>query len=93
MFHITRDVLRRGGTAVDSAVATLFCNGAVHSMSMGLGGGFVMVLRKGGEFHSLMAREVAPKAASTYMYVNATKGASTIGKKNSAFGTVYVLYI
>ena len=78
---LRRDVLRRNGTAVDAAVATLFCNGAVHSFSLGLGGGFIMTIHSGGEFHSLMAREVAPAAASATMFVNASKGASSKGDK------------
>jgi hypothetical protein len=32
------------GTAVDAALATLFCNGVVHSHSMGIGGGFLMTV-------------------------------------------------
>ena len=32
------------GTAVDAALATLFCNGVVHSQSMGIGGGFIMTI-------------------------------------------------
>jgi gamma-glutamyltranspeptidase len=32
------------GTAVDAALATLFCNGVVHSQSMGIGGGFLMTI-------------------------------------------------
>ena len=31
-------------TAVDAALATLFCNGVVHSQSMGIGGGFIMTI-------------------------------------------------
>ena len=31
------DVMSEGGTAVDAAIAVLFCNGVVHSHSMGIG--------------------------------------------------------
>ena len=31
-----------GGTAMDSVIASLFCNGVYNSQSMGIGGGFLM---------------------------------------------------
>ena len=43
----SRDVLAKRGTAVDAAVAVLFCNGAVTSQSMGIGGGFIMTIYLG----------------------------------------------
>jgi len=39
-----RDVLQEGGTAVDAALAALFCNGVYNCQSMGLGGGFLMTV-------------------------------------------------
>ena len=39
-------ILEAGETAVDSAVATMLCNGAVHPQSSGVGGGFVMTVYK-----------------------------------------------
>jgi gamma-glutamyltranspeptidase len=48
-------------------------------MSMGIGGGFVMTLFSGGEYHSLMSREMAPKAATQNMFVKAKKRASIDG--------------
>ncbi len=75
------DVLRRNGTAVDAVVATLFCNGAVHPHSMGIGGGFVMTVYLAGrdEAMTLVARELAPAAATRDMFANRTEGASRKG--------------
>ena len=72
LFNIFRDILKKGGTAVDGAIAALVCNGAVHSHSMGLGGGFFMtVFRKAdNSTHFLNAREVAPSYATEDMFIN-----------------------
>lgn len=64
------DILRQNGSAVDAAIATLFCNGIVNCHSMGLGGGFLMIVYdKGtGTSYFLNARETAPLAASQEMF-------------------------
>ncbi len=65
-----RDVLYRNGTAVDAAIATLFCDGLINAHSMGIGGGFLMTLyvRDTKEVWTLNARETAPAASTTNMY-------------------------
>ena len=70
LFSILRDVLKRGGTAVDAAIATLFCNGVFNPHSMGIGGGFLMTLyrKEQGEVVTLNARETAPGASTPDMY-------------------------
>lgn len=57
-FH--RKILENGGNVVDSAIATLFCNGIATMQSMGIGGGFVMNLFIAGKAYTLNAKEVAP---------------------------------
>lgn len=68
--RIAKDVLLEGGTAVDAAIAGMFCNGVYNSQSMGLGGGFMMTIysAKDGKVESLDARETAPGAASSDMF-------------------------
>uniref|UniRef100_A0A182XNQ6 Gamma-glutamyltransferase n=1 Tax=Anopheles quadriannulatus TaxID=34691 RepID=A0A182XNQ6_ANOQN len=69
---IGADILRRNGSAVDAAIATLFCEGVTCPQSMGLGGGFLatIYIRDTNTAVALDAREVAPAAATKDMYVN-----------------------
>lgn len=64
------DVLRRNGSAVDAAIATLFCNGLFSAQSMGIGGGFIMNIytKSDGQVNTLIARESAPAAATEDMF-------------------------
>ena len=58
-----------GGNAVDSAIATMYCNSVVNSQSMGLGGGFIMTVHlANGTSVALIARETAPAAATRDMF-------------------------
>ena len=69
-FKHIRDVLKRNGTAVDAAIASLICNGVYSSQSMGIGGGFLMTIysKETGKVETLNARETAPGAATKNMY-------------------------
>lgn len=63
------DILKKGGNAVDSAIATAACLGSVNAFASGIGGGGFMVYRRGdGESKSFNFREAAPKAADRDMY-------------------------
>ena len=58
-----------GGNAIDSSIATMYCNTVVNSQSMGIGGGFIMTVYLGnGTKLSMIARETAPAAAYKDMY-------------------------
>lgn len=73
--NVGRDILARKGSAVDAAIAALFCNGVSNPHSMGLGGGFLMTIYlANGTSISLVARETAPMAASREMF---SKGRSS----------------
>ena len=37
-------IMQHGGSAVDGAIATAFCNGVVSSHLCGIGGGFIMTV-------------------------------------------------
>uniref|UniRef100_A0A1B0D2V9 Gamma-glutamyltransferase n=1 Tax=Phlebotomus papatasi TaxID=29031 RepID=A0A1B0D2V9_PHLPP len=71
---IGMEILKKNGTAADAAIATLFCEGVTCPQSMGLGGGFVMTIysKSKGTVDSMIAREVAPLAATTDMFKNGT---------------------
>uniref|UniRef100_A0AAG5DIJ9 Gamma-glutamyltransferase n=1 Tax=Anopheles atroparvus TaxID=41427 RepID=A0AAG5DIJ9_ANOAO len=69
---IGASILRQNGTAVDAAIATLFCEGVTCPQSMGLGGGFLatIYIRESGTAMAFDAREVAPAAATKDMFIN-----------------------
>ncbi|XP_073832370.1 gamma-glutamyl transpeptidase [Musca autumnalis] len=73
---IGSQMLIDGGTAVDSAIATLICEGVILTHRMGIGGGFVATIYKKSErkIETVIARESAPAAATKDMFV----GQSTV---------------
>ncbi|MBF2027090.1 MAG: gamma-glutamyltransferase [Oscillatoriales cyanobacterium C42_A2020_001] len=66
-------LLKKGGNAVDAAVATTFAISVTEPQSAGLGGGGFLLLRLGqtGEMKALDFRERAPLAATRMMYLDA----------------------
>ena len=75
-YYLFRDIFRKNGTVVDAAIAVLVCNGAVHSHSLGFGGGFFMTLFINGSSYFLNAREKAPSGATKTMFVENSKGST-----------------
>lgn len=66
-------ILKRGGNAVDAAVAVGFALGVTHPAAGNIGGGGFMVMRfPDGTATTIDYREVAPHAASRDMYLDAS---------------------
>ncbi|MDA1276522.1 MAG: gamma-glutamyltransferase [Verrucomicrobia bacterium] len=64
------EAFRRGGNAIDAAVAAALTLGVVDGFNSGIGGGCFFVARlAGGEIVTIDGRECAPMAASRDMYV------------------------
>ena len=68
--QVAADVLKKGGNAVDAAVATAFTLAVTYPEAGNIGGGGFMTLYMDGKPYFLDYREVAPKAASRNMYLD-----------------------
>jgi gamma-glutamyltranspeptidase / glutathione hydrolase len=70
------DVLRRGGNAVDAAVAAAATLGVTEPFSAGIGGGgfFVHYDAKTGKVHTIDGRESAPASMTETSFINPDTG-------------------
>ena len=84
------DVLKKGGNAVDAAIAVGLALAVVYPEAGNLGGGgFMLIRRPDGTATSIDYREMAPAAATRDMYVDrsgkliAGEGSSSVGYRAS----------
>ena len=65
------DVMKRGGNAVDAAIAVAFALAVTHPSAGNLGGGgFMMIRLKNGKTTAIDYREMAPAAATRNIYLD-----------------------
>src|SRR5437764_9742391 len=65
------DVMKRGGNAVDAAIAVAFALAVTHPAAGNLGGGgFMMIRLKDGRTTAIDYREMAPAAATRNIYLD-----------------------
>src|SRR5829696_5602389 len=83
-------IMKKGGNAVDAAVAVGLALAVVYPEAGNLGGGGFMLYRKStGEVHAIDYREMAPKAAGRDVFVDKDgklikgEGSSTVGFRAS----------
>jgi gamma-glutamyltranspeptidase / glutathione hydrolase len=76
------EILKRGGNAVDAAVATALAVGVTNPASCGIGGGGFMLIymAKDHAFYALDYRETAPLKASPDMFLRNGKADETLAQ-------------
>src|SRR5664279_3408839 len=86
--RIGADVLRRGGNAVDAAVATGFAMAVTYPRAGNIGGGGFMVIhsRDRGEDIAIDYRETAPAAITRDIYLGPDGKPDADKSRNSALG-------
>lgn len=70
MTLIRRNILQKGGKAVDAIIASLLCEGVTMPHTLGIGGGFFMTIyeKSKNKASVIIARETAPAKSTVDMY-------------------------
>src|SRR5438477_12868429 len=80
------DILKRGGNAVDAAIAVAFAEAVTHPSAGNIGGGgFMMIRLKDGRTTAIDYREMAPAAATRNVYLD-KNGKLIVGEGSSTLG-------
>ena len=75
------DAYKRGGNAIDAAVAAAITLGVVDGHNSGIGGGCFMLIRLAdGSVHALDGREMAPAAATRDMFIRDGKADTSLSQ-------------
>lgn len=84
--HIGTQILKAGGNAADSMIATVFCVGTIGMYHSGIGGGgFLLVRSPKGKYEFVDFRETAPAASSENMYKDKGTGSTRGGLARYVF--------
>lgn len=94
---VVEDIFKKGGNAVDAAVATAFTLAVTYPEAGNIGGGGFMTVYMNGKPYFIDYREVAPKAATKDMYLDekgeVIENMSVVGAKAAGVpGTVMGLW-
>jgi len=75
------EVIKKGGNAIDAAVAAALCLGVVDGHNSGIGGGCLVLVRlSNGTTHAIDGRETAPRLAHKNMYLRNGVGDVTLSQ-------------
>jgi gamma-glutamyltranspeptidase/glutathione hydrolase len=75
------EALKKGGNAVDAAVAAALTLGVVNGFNSGIGGGcFILIRQADGHLMAIDGRETAPAAATRDLYIRNGKADATLSQ-------------